>query len=282
MKKFISNILVFLILFIFSNGLLSLRYFSIVKDNLDFKLYNEYFQRRDSLDLVFVGGSEALDGIDDQKFNSALNVGSHGLSFEEAFYIIKQLKKDSIKNIALVISAPNFFRTNREPIKTEIFYNSPWIDLNPFERYIYDNSKLSKIFFKPQLSVFDCDNQNLDCYKKHASRVGHFKNDQINYGEKYYTKIIELFLNDRLSQLYLIYLPVTPLYDSLASHSQPYNNYKSKVKENCKKHNFIFIDFQKIFIDHQNPYQYFKDTNHLNLRGRDTTSIILKNYIDQL
>ena len=276
MKRFIFKVSIYISFFIFLNLLISIRYNYIFENNLDSNLKREYLEKRENLQVVFVGGSEALDGINDDFFNSSLNLGSHGLSFEEEYLIIEQLIQDKIANIVLVISAPNFFRTNREPINTEIYYNSPWIDINFMERYLYDNSKLSKIFFKPRLVQFDCEGKSVDCFRRHAKKIGHFKKTDSNYGEKHYKNILKLFENNSSSQLHIVYMPVSPIYDSVADQSDRYNLYKNKVKSDSKKHKFKLYDLQKSLINHKTPYRFFKDTNHLNHRGRDTTSIILK------
>ena len=94
MKKFIYKGALFLGIIGLVNIPIIFRYQSVLNTTLDYKLYGKYTQQKDSLAYVFVGGSHALDGINDTLLNSSLNLGSHGLTFEEEYYILKHLLKD--------------------------------------------------------------------------------------------------------------------------------------------------------------------------------------------
>ena len=282
MKKFIIRGFLFLGLITLINIPLAFRYQSSLNNTLDYELYQIYKEQKDHLDYVFVGGSHALDGINDSLVDASLNLGSHGLTFEEEFFILKHLVKDSIQNIGIVVSAHHFFRTNRKPVKTEIFYNSPWIDLNFLERYMQDNSKLSKIFFKPRLKKYHCKSNQLECFREHLNHVGHFINYNAPYGMDYYEKILSLIQDNKQSNFYFLFLPMTPMYNHLSQASVHYKKCKQKLIQDSKRLKIPVIDLQNAFEDHKNPYRYFKDTNHLNELGSDTLTPLLMSRIQKI
>lgn len=254
---------------------LAFRYQSTLNNTLDYELYQIYKEQKDHLDYVFVGGSHALDGINDSLVDASLNLGSHGLTFEEEFFILKHLVKDSIKNVVLIISAHHFFRTNRKPFKTETFYNSPWIELSFLERYMQDNSKLSKIFFKPTLKEYNCKGDDIPCFIKHLKNVGHFNDYKVSSGMDYYQKILALVEKNKQTHFHFVFLPTTPVYNHLAQKSIHYKLSKQKLKRDAEKLQIPLTDFHNLFEKVRNPYLYFKDTNHLNFLGRDTLTPLL-------
>lgn len=303
----LKKVIIFLILIISTNTLLSLFYYKKVatKSPLN-KTDIRYHKNISNTHTLFLGHSRVQLGINDSLFDHTFNYSSYGENNIYTYYKLQKILSNVNHQIETVI-IPQGFGTFSSLNNPSIFDHTYWNQYlnyyelgtkhNELDKYIslllqsklFPYSRFIQKRMNQKMKIFNTKKASLHQLTTESSKIEYaYKAIKLNFTNRncydiisyeYLQKMLELCEINDIKVIGIKY-PVTKYY---------YRAYNDYILENkwdttefyslLKKHNVKLLDFENLYFDRDD---LFRDTHHLNEKGRQEFSVIVKQTIETL
>ena len=301
-NKTLRRILLFLLIFMLINQGIKLYFFKVsVRNHMLVKQERNFENYQGKIDFLFLGHSRPGRAIDTSKIDNSYLYCSGGESVVYTYYKLKYLLEknpDRISTIALPIGLTTAF-INHSDKNTNSFYWSKYVDYmelgeatGEYSNYLslYLKSALFPYFEYPYIRITESFDE-LRLPMEEATFQQASEKARINMGTQiiehqlkfrsFYDSVAIQYIDKTIAlvkqydkQLIYIKYPVTTYYaQALDNHDAKMTLIQQSIEESLMKDSAIlYIDFQQRFLNHP---EYFKDTHHLNDKGRDLFTDLL-------
>jgi hypothetical protein len=282
--------------------------FLVQKNSELVKMQKEYIQNSKKFEILILGDSHAVRGIDSRKINKCYSLAYYGENNIMCYYRLKHLIKNRIALPHYIILPADIFSFARGTCyhrTKHYFYYSfiPFNELNMFEenpiesKYIYLKNKIfpyseikSVIFKKNKHQIkkgFKRYSEMNNQFK--LKEVKHLIEDELHCTNKknlfyfksinYLNKTISLCKENNIKLIYVKYPMTKWIYKEIKKNID-FDTYSNRVSERIiKTHNIPILDFEYLF---ENDDSLFFDSHHLNEYGKKKFTPILKQKLDSL
>ena len=248
-------------------------YIKEIESSSPYQYQKRFNSKCQSVKTVFIGSSHLEASVNDFDFQNSFNFSSSGQSFEESYLILKNIMSPTLKKVVLSFSPFSFFQTNKMPVLNNTYFEYPLQSDPMIMRYILDYTKYARFFIKPFRSKSSKTKIDFIDHARVKQQI-HFQYEQMNYGTKYYNKIIKLSKENGFDLIFIT-TPFSKEYYDRCIEKKSWLSAKTKISKDAEENNFSYYNFEDIFINEPLHHSLFRDSDHLNSLGR-------KKFRDQL